>query len=137
MSIKKPSCQGVCFPAFHRYPFRNDSISIRLSANRSFLREGTSSVCQSCHSSHLCRVQEQPGLWRRREKASVTAAITISDSDSDSVIHYHASKLVAKEGRKADANLLKTISQRKCISYHLENSEKKYPTSVIFVKDYP
>lgn len=59
-----------------------------------------------------------------REKANVTAAITISASDSNSVGHHHAAKLVAEEGRKVKANFLCTISQVKCFPYHLENTGK-------------
>lgn len=50
-----------------------------------------------------------PGsTWKKEEKreSKYHSVITTSDSDSSSVIHYHASKLVAEEGRKADANLL-------------------------------
>lgn len=50
-----------------------------------------------------------PASTRKEEEEKESkhhSAITISNSDSNSVIHYHASKLVAEEGRKADANLL-------------------------------
>lgn len=50
----------------------------------------------------------RPASTRKEEEKESKhhSAITISNSDSNSVIHYHASKLVAEEGRKADANLL-------------------------------
>lgn len=50
-----------------------------------------------------------PGsTWKKEEERESKhhSAITISDSDGNSVIQYHASKLVAEEGRKVDANLL-------------------------------
>lgn len=50
-----------------------------------------------------------PGSTQKRKEERESkhhSAITISASDSNSVIHYHASKLVAEEGRKADANSL-------------------------------
>lgn len=66
---------------------------------------------QAAHILPLFMLMPCPGpgnTWKKAEEKESKhhSAITISDSDSNSVIHYHASKLVAEEGRETDANLL-------------------------------